>query len=107
MAKISTQPQRVRAVLCARQETSVAECLAPVMAKLGFTSPIKTGPYCLLYEREDAALVGSTTLADEVPKNQGIGLGARDQTEIRRILGILTMDAELEVDVDEWDPELV
>jgi hypothetical protein len=28
VAKISTQPQRVSAVLCARQEISVAECLA-------------------------------------------------------------------------------
>jgi hypothetical protein len=106
VAKISTRPQRVSAVLSSPQEASVAEGLASVMAKLGFTSPIKTGPYCLLYEREDAALVGSTTLSDEVPKHQAVHLGARDQAEIRRILGILTVDAGIEVDVDEWDPEL-
>jgi hypothetical protein len=106
VAKVSTRAQRVSGVLSSPQGTSVATCLAPLMARLGFSSPIKTGPYCLLYEREDAALVGSATLADDVPKRHGIRLGARDQAEIRRILGLLTMDAGLEVDVDEWEPEL-
>jgi hypothetical protein len=84
----------------------VAELLAPVMAKLGFNSPIPTGPYCVLYEREDAALVGSTTLARSVPSLLAISLGARNQGDIRSILGTIASETGVEVDLDEWEPPL-
>lgn len=103
---VSSQPQRVSAVLYDEQKQSVAQQLSLVMAKLGFASPIKTGAYCVLYEREDAALIGSTTLARDVPASLGIRLGARHQLEIRSILGAIVSETGVEFDLDEWDPPL-
>jgi hypothetical protein len=104
--KYPTQAQRLGAVLYDDQDSNVAALLVPVMAKLGFTSPIETGPYCTLYEREDAMVVGCTRLTQDVPGSQPISLGARSQAEIRSILGTITTETGLEVDIDEWDPPL-
>jgi hypothetical protein len=106
LRKYSTQAQRLGAVLYDDQDSHVAALLVPVLAQLGFTSPIETGPYCTLYEREDAVLVGCTRLTREVPGSQPISLGARNQGEIRSILGTITTETGLEVDIDEWDPPL-
>lgn len=101
--KFSSQAQRVRAVLDDEAQRSVAVQLAPVMARLGFTSPIGTGEYCTLYEREDAVLVGLTRLGLDLA-SQAIRLGARNQAEIRSLLGTISSETGLEVEIFEWDP---
>jgi hypothetical protein len=103
--KFARQAQRVRAVLHDEADRAVAAQLAPVMAELGFTSPIATGEYCTLYEREDDVLVGLTRLGLEL-SSQAIRLGARNQEDIRGILGRISTETGLKVEIFEWDPPL-
>lgn len=104
-ARLLDHAQRLEAVLSDKSARAVASQLAPVMATLGFTSPIETGEYCSLFEREDALLVGFMYLGSS-PAMQATSLGAPSQAEIRRILGAITSETGLEVDIDEWDPPL-
>lgn len=39
----------------------VTKTLRPLMAELGFTCPIETGPFCLLYERRDVTLIAKSS----------------------------------------------
>jgi hypothetical protein len=103
--KLSVQGQRLEAVLSDKAGGGVAAQLAPVMANLGFTSPIETGEYCSLFEREDAVLIGFMYLGRD-PAMQATSLGARGQAEIRSLLGTITTETGLEVSIDEWDPPL-
>jgi hypothetical protein len=103
--KFSIQAQRVEVVLSDNAARGVVAQLAPVMANLGFTSPIETGEYCSLFEREDALLIGFTNLGDDVAM-QATSLAARSQGRIRGLLGTITRETGLEVDIDEWDPPL-
>lgn len=85
---------------------TVAARLRPVMTQLGFTSPIETGPYRVLWERPDAALVASSTLANELPEQMGFHLGAGDDVEVQKILKTVTAGSGLRVDYFDWDPPL-
>lgn len=104
--KYPNQAQRLGAVLYDDQDSNVAALLVPVLAQLGFTSPIETGQHCTLSEREDAVLVGCTRLTQDVPGSLPVSLGARNQAETRSILGTISLETGLEVDIDEWDPPL-
>ena len=103
--RVSRQAQRVEIVLGDKSARGVAAQLAPVMASLGFTSPIATGEYCSLFEREDATLIGFTNLGAG-PSMQATSLGARGEAEIRRLLGTIATETGLQIDVDDWDPPL-
>lgn len=102
---VSVQAQRLEAVLSDRSARAVTSQLRPVMAKLGFTSPIETGEYCSLFERQDAVLVGFMYLGSS-PAMQAVSMGAPSQAAIRSILGEITSETGLEVGIDEWDPPL-
>ncbi|NMO21035.1 SMI1/KNR4 family protein [Pyxidicoccus fallax] len=77
-----------------------------VMSRLGFTQPVPTGPYCRLYERPDAAMVCSSPSAATFKGGQAFTLGGVDEGALRRILGEIATEPSLEVEVDEWMPEL-
>ncbi|HTV01229.1 MAG TPA: hypothetical protein VMF13_11850, partial [Luteitalea sp.] len=101
--RTSVQPQRLELILTDPSGTSVAARLAPIMANLGFTTPIETGDYCSLFEREDAVVMGFNYL-DGSPATQATSVGARSQGQIRGILGTITRETGLQIDIDEWDP---
>jgi len=68
--------------------------------------PIPTGPLTVLYERDDAALIGSAYLDDDVTDHLHISLGARDEVEVLALLKTLTGASGLQFDKDDWFPPL-
>lgn len=76
--------------------------LETVMRQLDFMSPIKTGPFCRLYERSDMTMVASSTVK---PDNLGIlvfRIGGASVSAIRRVLGEIATGSTLQVDADRW-----
>ncbi|MFY0533730.1 hypothetical protein [Nannocystis pusilla] len=66
---------------------STADQLDTVMTGLNFASPIATGPFCKLYEREDITMVAEATVK---PENLGLlvfRLGGPSIPALRRVLG--------------------
>lgn len=80
--------------------------LDPVMASLGFTSPIPTGAYCGLFEREDAAMTCMEPIEDSRGDLLFFQLGGPDAGTLRRLLGELATKTPLEVKIDRWRPPL-
>lgn len=79
-----------------------ADQLEIVMNNLGFTSPIRTGPFCRLYERDDMTMVAESTVK---PENLGIlvfRIGGPSVAAIRRVLGEIATRSTLQVDADRW-----
>lgn len=79
--------------------------VAPVLGRLGFDTPIETGPFCGLYEAADAALVCSGA-PDAEPGTQSFNLGGADAGQLARILSALANEAALEVTPSAWQPPL-
>lgn len=104
--RVWRQPLRVRAVLRDDETENVAMRVAPVMRKLGFISPIETGPYTMVYERDGAALVGTEMLQAALPNHQTICLGATSEGEARNLLGILVAETGVSLSVRDWEPSL-
>lgn len=66
---------------------------------LGFEEPIPTGPFCGIFDRSDAAMVCSIG-PDSTIKNRLIfRLAANSEGVIRRILGVITKETGLEVEL--------
>jgi hypothetical protein len=103
--KVTAQRQRANLALRDRETRDVAKHLTPVMGWLGFTSPIETGPHCLLFERKDAVLIGCANL-DKEPAHHSVHVGARNEVELRNVLKAITRQTGIEVEVDGWDPRL-
>ncbi|NOJ54417.1 hypothetical protein HK404_17555 [Myxococcus xanthus] len=103
--RVNTMPQRCEGMLSCDDPDLLSQ-LDPVMFSLGFTKPITTGPRCGLYERNDAVLICERTPREELLGNQAFTLGGRDAGVLRRLLGRLTTESSLEVEVDEWTPAL-
>lgn len=79
--------------------------LHPVMRSLGFETPISTGPHCALYLRADAAMVTYSSVGER-PTLHVFEIGGSDARGLRRILGEVTKETPLELEIDEWDPPL-
>lgn len=103
--RVNKMPQQCEGVLSS-DDPDILSHLDPLMSSLGFTKPISTGPRCGLYERHDAILICSRTPGEELIGNQAFTLGGRDAGVLRKILGRLTTESSLEVEVDEWTPAL-
>ena len=101
---VDTRAQRCGGLL---RTTSgiVKDELDPVMKSLGFTTPIPTGPYCGLYEGDQASMVTSRTPGDE-PDLHSFDLGGPSAGRLRRILGEIATETSIEVKVKEWEPPL-
>lgn len=78
----------------------------PVMSRLGFSQPIPTGPYCGLYERDDAAMICKGMPRHGADSARSFELGGTTSGALRKILGEIAAATSLEVDVDEWVPAL-
>jgi hypothetical protein len=102
---VNRMPQRCEGMLSC-DDPDLLSHLDPLMSSQGFTKPISTGPRCGLYERHDAVLICERTPREELLGNQAFTLGGRDAGALRKVLGRLTTESSLEVEVDEWTPEL-
>jgi hypothetical protein len=104
--RIKTSPQHCRGRF-AHNEDNVLLHLNPVMQGLGFVTPasIPTGPLCSLHERADAAMITHST-PGAAPRVHAFNLGGKNAATIRRILGEITNETELDVTIVEWTPPL-
>ncbi len=79
--------------------------LGACLERLGFRSPIETGPFCGLYERSDATLVCSGT-PNDAPQAQSFGLGGHDAGVLAQVLGALSNEPSLSLTLSAWSPPL-
>lgn len=103
--RINPSPQRCTGRFKA-SGGDVAEHLAPVLAGLGFVSSVSTGPYCGVYERSDVALA---CIVDAEPENRDLlifDVGGPSAAVLRRLLGEIAAQTDIEVNVTGWDPPL-
>lgn len=80
--------------------------LTPIMESLGFRRLIPSGKCCAMYDRADAAMVAICEPGDEpetVQTVQSFELAGESAGSLRRILGAISDNAPLEVEVDEWN----
>jgi len=80
--------------------------LEPVLADLGFVAVVPHGPFCGAYEREGAALALKVEPEAEHRDLLTFDLGGLDSKTLRRILGTLSTEGEIEVKISEWKPPL-
>ncbi len=103
--RVRPSPQRCRGVV-KEAGGEVAAALRRVMDQLQCTSPITTGPYCALYERDDLAFAAKV---DPEPENRDFLVfyaGATDAATLRRFLGEVAVHGGLEVTISDWEPKL-
>jgi hypothetical protein len=103
--RVNTSPQRCSGWFKDR-DSRLGEKLIPVLKQLGFTAPISTGPFCLIYESPDAAI---SCGMDPEPDNLDISsfyLGGTDAGALRRVLGSIAVETSIEININEWNPPL-
>jgi hypothetical protein len=103
--RVGIMPQQCEGILTG-EPSGLLSRLDPVMSRLGFTQPVPSGLYCRLYERPDAAMVCNSPPSADFEGNQVFTLGGVGAGALRRILGEIATESSLEVEVDEWKPEL-
>jgi hypothetical protein len=98
------QPQRCAGML---QSTSgdVLPELDPVLRSFGLESAIETGRYCGVYRGASIDFISKSTPGKN-PRLQAFDMGASDATKIRRLLGEVTQQTSLELEISRWDPLL-
>jgi hypothetical protein len=104
--RVAGCPQRCEGSLSDEGGGEVLASLGPALASLGFSSPVPTGPYCGLFEREDAALTSMVSVSDANRSLQLFNLGGPDATTLRRILGEVATMASIEVRINRFQPPL-
>lgn len=102
--RVAKAPQQCRGTLRAASADLHAG-LEPVLRRLGFATPIETGPHCGLYERADATLVCSGSPEDG-PSPQTFSLGGSDAGVLGQILTAVANGAALDVTLSGWEPPL-
>ncbi|WAS97247.1 SMI1/KNR4 family protein [Nannocystis punicea] len=68
---------------------------------LKFEQPIPTGPYCGIFDRPDAAMVCHVSPDGGEDDVLFFNLGADSPGKLRRILGVITKETGLDVEIDE------
>jgi hypothetical protein len=76
------------------------------MSRLGFTQPIPTGPYCGLFERDDAAMICKGMPKHDLDKVRSFELGGTSERVLRKVLGEIAAASSLKIKIDEWVPAL-
>jgi hypothetical protein len=102
---ISTRPQRCRGIF-KDESLTTSESLARVMEVIGFTRPLQTGPYCALFERSDADVACTVAVAPENRRLLIFTAGGDDTATVRRVLGHVSTESSLSVQITEWDPPI-
>jgi len=85
------------------EEKEVSSKLVELLASLGFTCPVPTGPYCKILESEEMMLA---CMAPPKDRNRGLlffDLGGPAPGALRRILGEIADKAPIRVEVDRWE----
>jgi hypothetical protein len=90
----------------ASSESALLETLELPMRRMGFSQPIQTGPYCALYERPGAVLICSSSLGKKPVTIQAFTLAGPDPGTLQQTLGVLALEAGIEIQVDKWMPPL-
>jgi len=103
--RVVNMPQRCRVMLKSDGPDTFSQ-LDPVMDGLGFTKPIPTGPFCGLYERQDAVMLCSKTPRDKPQPFMIFRLGGRDSGTLRSIMGAIATRSSFRLEVKEWDPPI-
>ncbi|MFL5353212.1 SMI1/KNR4 family protein [Archangium sp.] len=103
--RVNKMPQKCEGILSS-DDPDLLSRLEPLMSSLGFTKPISTGSCCGLYERYDVVMICKRSPREELVGIQAFRLGGRDAGVLRKILGRITTESSLEVEVDEWTPAL-
>ncbi len=80
--------------------------IEPVMNRMDFTQPISTGPYCGLFERDDAAMLCMGTPKQDLDKVRSFKFSGTTAGVLRKVLGEIAAATSLEIDVGEWVPAL-
>ncbi|MCY1047765.1 SMI1/KNR4 family protein [Corallococcus sp. bb12-1] len=78
--------------------------IEPVMSSLGFTQPIPTGPYCGLYERDNAVMICMGMPRHGADMSRSFEFGATNAGVLRKVLGEIAAASLLDLRVDEWFP---
>ena len=103
--RVMSHPQRCEGSLT-NDGGTVFEHLDQLMHRFGFTTPIDTGAFCGVYERDDAAMTCMSAVKDSNLGLQFFRLGGPDAGSIRRILGEIATATPLEVRITGWSPPL-
>lgn len=102
--RVQQMPQRCSVVL----SNAKLDILDPVLNRLGFTKPeIPAGSTCAIYERADAALLGTKSLSLPVEGFMSFDLGGQDSLMLRRLIGEIVTASAVRVSPPEWEPPLV
>ncbi|NTX10176.1 SMI1/KNR4 family protein [Myxococcus sp. CA056] len=104
--RVGTMPQACNGTFSG-DEPNLLAVIAPVMSSLGFKQPIPTGPYCGIYERDDAAMICMGMPRHGVDKARSFELGGTTAGVLRKVLGEVVAASSLKLRVDEWVPALV
>lgn len=99
---VGQRPQRCVGML-KNPNGDVMPVLDPVLGSMGLQSAVETGRYCGAY-RGDGIDFASKSTPGRNPDLQVFDIGAGDTTAIRRLLGEITNETMLELEIDGWDP---
>lgn len=102
--RVAAASQQCRGVLRFEGQ-SLEAALEPALAELGFDTPLETGAYCGLFEREDVALVASGTPREPLGR-QSFALGGRDAVSLAQVLHTLATRSAVAIDIVAWAPPL-
>jgi hypothetical protein len=76
--------------------------LDSVLADLQFFKVIPTGPFCGIYDRPDVGLEISISPSAERHPFMLFELVGSDEAMLRSILGTISVEASVEVEINEW-----
>lgn len=91
----------------AAEDAEIPSVIGPLVESIGFRAPegILTGAYCSLFEHTDGALITSS-VPETMPRIHAFQLGGRNAAALRRILGEISAESDVEVEIGEWTPAL-
>ncbi|MDC0715844.1 SMI1/KNR4 family protein [Nannocystis bainbridge] len=78
--------------------------LDQAMNALNFEQPVPSGDFCGIFDRTDAAMICSVTPREEPEKILFFRLAAANAGTMRRILGVIARETDLEVVIDPGQP---
>jgi hypothetical protein len=103
--KVGNMPQECGGIIRCN-DSGLLVHLDPLMNSLGFTTPIPTGRFCRLYERNDVAMVCNGAPKPGFDNVLAFTLAGSNAGTLRRILGEIATESSLEVKVKRWAPPL-
>jgi hypothetical protein len=83
-------------------DRDVSAKLDRIMAELGFSSAVPTGPYTKVLERGDSVMTGWRNPSNDLPQLMFFNLGGQDEPALRRLLGEIAWATTFEIKIDQW-----